>query len=134
MTTSGPKQEIDITKYQSSAQRFLNKHGGFGKYFYCNLMNVSNPEEYIRLLENLGASYYDGVTWSMASCENGIELERCLGADIWRLRTPIVYFVDSAAALKNDAAWWERRHGVADIVVDLNGSILSADEVQSLTL
>ncbi len=52
----------------------------------------------------------------------------------WRLRTPIVYFVDSAAALKNDATWWERRHGVADIVVDLNGSILSADEVQSLTL
>ncbi len=116
--------------YQASAQHFFNNHGSFSKYFYCNLMNVANPDWYTSLLENLGAGYYDGVTWASGRRDSGREaLYEQLGHDIACLRTPIVYFVDRFCSLEENVLWWSKRLNTNDVVVDRNANILSVEEM-----
>lgn len=116
----------DLSRYyQSSAQHFLDRHGAFEKYFYSNLMNVANPDWYIDLLKELGASYYDGVVWPSGHRDAGQEgLYEHLGHDIVCLRTPIAYFVDRFSALEKNALWWDRRNNQNDVIVDRNANIV----------
>ena len=119
-----------VDYYQMSAQHFLSNHNAFGKYFYCNLMNVANPEWYSDVFEELGASYYDGVTWASGHRDSAKEgLYEQLGHDIACLRTPIAYFVDRFCSLEENVLWWSKRQNKNDIVIDRNANILAVEEV-----
>ena len=116
--------------YQLSAQYFLENYAPFEKYFYCNLMNVANPHWYNDLFEDLGASYYDGVTWASGNRDSGQEgLYEHLGHDIACLRTPIAYFVDRFSALGQNALWWHRRKNSNDVIIDRNANIIPVNFV-----
>lgn len=114
--------------YKANAEQFVRHHGGFGQYFFCSLMNIETASEYIHLMSEFGARYYDGITWP-SGADQRVDLKVVLGDDIARLRVPILYFVDSIALLSDNSRWFSRRQHAQDIIVDLDGHILRARDV-----
>jgi len=117
--------------YKMSAIYFKKTFGNFGKYFFCNMMNVVDPTWYEKVAQANGAEKYDRIHRPSSHRDAAnIGLFEILGYDLMALGVPIAYFVDRFVCITNNTFWWnERRGGESDIVVDRNANILPVREV-----
>ena len=119
--------------YQMSAVYFKRAFGDFGKYFFCNMMNVVDPTWYEKIAQSNGAEKYDRIHRPSGYRDAAnIGLFEILGYDLMSLGVPIAYFVDRYISITNNTFWWnERRGGKNDIVIDRNANILPVKAIIS---
>lgn len=112
---------------------YLNAHTMLSKYIFINLSSYINIEWYINFIKkNLNIEFYD--TYIFLVSDRGttnLQLYDYIPYDFMALNSPIIYFVDTFISLRNNALWFKMRDTNRDIIIDINGSICSIDELLS---
>ena len=125
--------EVDMGRYyrESWAQITSSSRSKCDEtYVACSLMNVGDPQWYFDALrEHVRLS--DTAVLPTGNRDAGMEaLYETLGYDFLKLRAPIAYFVDRFVSLRDNQLWWQQRADRRDLVVDRNGNIVRARDLQ----
>ena len=116
------------------AEMYTKEHKILNKYILINLSSYSSDKWFIEVLKNsLNINYYSVYKYNPKIRNNkNIQLYDYISLDLIDSTAPIIYFVDEISALRQNAVWKRLRNTEDDIVVDINGSILAFNELESM--
>jgi GT2 family glycosyltransferase len=119
-----------IHYYEDSFSHFISSNASQKEFFFCNCMTVINYLWYEELLKDLGIKSLGSIYHSFPLRDvNQVDLFGIWGYNIMALGSPIAYFVDLFASVKNNAYWWQERVNKNDIVIDRNANILTIKDI-----
>lgn len=116
------------------AKMYMKDHKISNKYILINLSSYSSDKWFIEVLKNtLNINYYSVYKYNPKTRNNkNLQLYDYISLDLIDSIAPIIYFVDEISSLRQNAIWKRLRNTADDIVVDMNGSILSFDELEPM--
>ncbi|MCI8771892.1 MAG: glycosyltransferase family 2 protein [Lachnospiraceae bacterium] len=119
---------------KTTVQIFCKTHKLFQRYILVNLSSYTSAEWFIdNIKEILSIEYLSVYTYNPYERQSAfIELYDRISLNLIDSIGPIIYFVDEVKCLRQNAIWKCLRDTGNDIAIDINGSILSFNEIDSL--
>ena len=119
-----------IHYYKDSFLHFASSYISQKEFFFCNCMTVINYLWFEEVLKNLGVKSLGSIHHVFPSRDTRqIDLFGIWGYNIMALGSPVAYFVDIFASIRNNSYWWQERANKNDIVIDRNANILSIKDI-----
>lgn len=113
---------------------YLQNHSLCQRYILVNLSSYTSAEWFIDIIkEKMNIEYLSVYTYNPYERQpTFIELYDKISLNLIDCVAPIIYFVDEIKCLRQNAIWKCLRDTSKDIAIDINGSILSFDEISSM--
>ncbi len=119
---------------ETVVQIYRKDHILYQRYILVNLSSYTSAEWFVSVLKSkLNIEYLTIYKYNpLERLQKYIQLYDQVSLDLIDCIAPIIYFVDEVSCLRQNAIWKKLRDTSEDIAVDINGSILKFNEIESL--
>lgn len=118
-----------------SGRFYKTTHSLHRLYYIYNLSSLHDFEYFINAIcKALNIEYYDIYSYNIGS-RNPMQLQLYdfIPMSHLDISEPFIYLVDSIVSLTSNVMWWKLRKCKDDIIMDVNGNILSQKEMEELS-
>lgn len=105
-------------------------------YYFLNICSYYDIDWYKHILKEIGnLEFYDEYRFPVSvRQQHEIQLYDLIPYSFFHVASPVIYFVDSFLSLKNNDIWFKLRDISDDLIMDINGNVVSMQELAEDTV